>query len=205
MARAASTARRTSSRSISRGRAARTMPPRLLTPRMWLPATPTMADSTGTPATPSASSSARRMELTAASRLTISPLRVPLDSAAPMARNLRAAVFDVGDQGAGLGAANVQRHEVTIFLRQLRQLPQNFLATSHVIERLGSSHARLVLATALAGATRRERRSLSGLTTTCREKRRSTDSTRPALARHWPIFSTQQAIFVHEIGVAETH
>ena len=43
MARAASTAWRTSSRSMSRGRAPRTMPPRLLTPRTWLPATPTMA------------------------------------------------------------------------------------------------------------------------------------------------------------------
>ena len=40
------------------------MPPRLFTPRTWLPATPINADSTGTPATPSASSTARRMELT---------------------------------------------------------------------------------------------------------------------------------------------
>ena len=43
MARAASTARRTSSRSMSRGRAPSEMPPRLFTPRTWLPATPTMA------------------------------------------------------------------------------------------------------------------------------------------------------------------
>src|ERR1700730_12511238 len=45
------------------------------------------ADSTGTLATLSASSTARRMELTVESRFTISPLRKPLDSAAPSARN----------------------------------------------------------------------------------------------------------------------
>src|SRR5216683_3305207 len=88
MLRAASMARRTSSRSMSRGRLPRVTPPRLLTPRTWLPATPISADSTGTLATPSASSTARRMELTVESRLTISPLRKPFDSAAPSARNL---------------------------------------------------------------------------------------------------------------------
>src|SRR5262249_9214051 len=46
------------------------------------------ADSTGTFATPSASSTARRIELTVESRLTIRPLRSPFDSAAPNARNL---------------------------------------------------------------------------------------------------------------------
>src|SRR5213079_3361517 len=45
------------------------------------------ASSTGTLATPSASSTARRIELTVESRFTISPLRRPLDSAAPSARN----------------------------------------------------------------------------------------------------------------------
>src|SRR5262249_27020604 len=53
-----------------------------------LPATPRTADSTGTPATLSASSTAWRIELTVASRLTIRPLRRPFDSAAPSARNL---------------------------------------------------------------------------------------------------------------------
>src|ERR1700675_3297289 len=86
MFRAASIARRTSSRSTSRARFPSEMPPRLLTPRTWLPATPITADSTGTLATPSASSTARRMELTVESRLTISPLRSPFDSAAPSAR-----------------------------------------------------------------------------------------------------------------------
>src|SRR5689334_2550145 len=45
------------------------------------------ASSTGILATPSASSTARRMELTVESRLTMSPLRKPLDSAAPRDRN----------------------------------------------------------------------------------------------------------------------
>src|SRR5215472_2083348 len=87
MLRAASTARRTSSLSMSRGRGPRAMPPRLFTPRTWLPATPISASSTGTLATPSASSTARRIELTVESRLTMRPLRKPLDSAAPSARN----------------------------------------------------------------------------------------------------------------------
>src|SRR5215469_14460251 len=87
MLRAASTARRTSSLSMSRGRGPRVMPPRLFTPRTWLPATPISASSTGTLATPSASSTARRIELTVESRLTMSPFRKPLDSAAPSARN----------------------------------------------------------------------------------------------------------------------
>src|SRR5437016_8852866 len=86
--RAASTARRTSSRSMSRACCPRVMPPQLFTPRTWPPATPISASSTGTFATLSASSTARRMELTVESRLTIRPLRSPLDSAAPSARNL---------------------------------------------------------------------------------------------------------------------
>src|SRR5277367_2752249 len=61
------------------------MPPRLLTPRTWTPATPTRADSMGTPTMVSASSTARRMELTARSRFTIWPLRQPFDPAAPKA------------------------------------------------------------------------------------------------------------------------
>src|SRR5712671_4995202 len=88
--RAASTERLMSSRSISRGRWPSVMPPRLLTPRMWLPATPTIARSTGIPATPSASSIARRIEVAVAPRLAISPLRSPFDSAAPMEMNFAA-------------------------------------------------------------------------------------------------------------------
>src|SRR6266478_643432 len=64
MFRAASMARRTSSRSMSRARFPSEIPPRLLTPRTWLPPTP----------------------ITVESRLTINPLRSPFDSAAPSAR-----------------------------------------------------------------------------------------------------------------------
>src|ERR1700737_590639 len=49
-----------------------------------------MARSTGTPATPSASSIARRIEVAVAPRLAISPLRSPFDSAAPIEINFAA-------------------------------------------------------------------------------------------------------------------
>src|SRR5499433_2055000 len=88
MLRAASMAWRTSSRSMSRARLPNVTPAREFKPRTCEPATPINADSTGTPETPSASSAERRMELTVESRLTMAPLRRPLDSAAPSARNL---------------------------------------------------------------------------------------------------------------------
>src|SRR6202041_577212 len=88
MPRAASTARRTSSRWMSRGRLPTVIPPRLFPPRTCVPATPISADSTGTPTMVSASSTARRIELTARSRFTICPLRQPFDSAAPRAANV---------------------------------------------------------------------------------------------------------------------
>src|SRR5215467_16325156 len=72
---------------MSRARLPSVMPARELSPRTWPPATPMRADSTGTPETPSASSTERRMELTVESRLTMAPLRSPFDSAAPSARN----------------------------------------------------------------------------------------------------------------------
>ena len=72
---------------VARASAPSVMPPRLFTPRTWLPATPVTADSTGTPASVSASSTARRIEADRESRLTIWPLRQPFDSAAPMAAN----------------------------------------------------------------------------------------------------------------------
>jgi hypothetical protein len=56
-----------------------------------------------------------------------------------------------------------------------------------------------------AGCDARRPMLLSGFTTTWREKRRSTDSTLPALARHCGDVVEQQAIFVDEIGVAEMH
>src|SRR6202163_4106731 len=79
---------------MSRGRCPSVMPPRLFTPRTWLPATPAMTRSTGTPATPSASSIARRTEVAAALMFAINPFRRPLDSAAPMATNLAPVSFN---------------------------------------------------------------------------------------------------------------
>jgi hypothetical protein len=67
--------------------ASQVMPPRLFTPRTWRARHAVSADSTGTPTSVSASSTARRIELTARSRLTICPLRQPFDSAAPKAAN----------------------------------------------------------------------------------------------------------------------
>src|SRR5580692_13186966 len=72
---------------MSRGFAPTVIPPRLLSPRTCTPATPINADSTGTFTIASASSIARRIELTASSRFTIWPLRQPFDSAAPSAAN----------------------------------------------------------------------------------------------------------------------
>src|SRR5216683_1172658 len=79
---------------MSRARCPSVMPPRLFTPRTWLPATPAMTSSTGTPATPSASSIARRTEVAAAPILAIKPLRRPFDSAAPMATNFAPVSFN---------------------------------------------------------------------------------------------------------------
>src|SRR5262249_3010527 len=72
---------------MSRARLPSVTPAREFSPRTWPPATPIRADSTGTPETPSASSTERRMELTVESRLTMAPLRSPFDSAPPSARN----------------------------------------------------------------------------------------------------------------------
>ena len=119
--RAASIARRTSSRCTSRGREPTVIPPRLFTPRTCVPATPISADSTGTPTIVSASSTARRIELTARSRFTIWPLRQPFDSAAPSAANLTplASSSNSPIKRARLRAADVQRHNVPFLLRQI--------------------------------------------------------------------------------------
>ena len=81
---AASIARRTSSRVISRLLPATAMTPRLLNPLMCGPAIDRWTASISTPAISSASSTAFLIESTAASRLTITPRRMPRDSATPM-------------------------------------------------------------------------------------------------------------------------
>src|SRR5581483_265999 len=89
MARARSTAWRTSSRVISRGREPRLIPPWLFNPRTCEPAMPTTAFSIGAPLEFSACSIAFCTEATAFSRSTISPLREPRDSAMPCPRYRR--------------------------------------------------------------------------------------------------------------------
>ncbi len=84
MALAVSTARRTSSRSITRFLVETAITPRELEPRMWVPAIPTKAEPISTPAMSSVSSSTRRIASTVASRLMTTPLRRPFDSAWPM-------------------------------------------------------------------------------------------------------------------------
>ena len=83
-ARAASIARRTSSRVISRFLPATATTPRLLKPLMCGPLIARWAEPISTPAISSASSTDFLIESTAASRLTTTPRLSPLDSARPM-------------------------------------------------------------------------------------------------------------------------
>src|SRR4051812_36167357 len=80
---AASIARRTSSRVISRFFPATAMTPRLLKPLMCGPDSARCTESISTPAISSASSIAFLIDSTAASRLTTTPRRMPRDSATP--------------------------------------------------------------------------------------------------------------------------
>ena len=80
---AASIARRTSSRVISRFLPATATTPRLLNALTCAPERPRWTESISTPAVSSASSIAFLIDSTAASRLTTTPRRMPLDSARP--------------------------------------------------------------------------------------------------------------------------
>jgi hypothetical protein len=81
---AASMARRTSSRVISRFLPATAMTPRLLNPLMCGPDSARWTVSISMPAISSASSIAFLIESTAASRFTTTPRLMPFDSATPM-------------------------------------------------------------------------------------------------------------------------
>ena len=83
-ARAASIARRTSSRVTSRFLPATATTPRLLKPLMCGPLMPRCTESISTPAISSASSIDFLIDSTAASRLTTTPRFSPFDSAEPM-------------------------------------------------------------------------------------------------------------------------
>jgi len=131
--------------------------------------TPISASSTGTFATLSASSTARRIELTAASRLTIRPLRSPLDSSlAARRQKLQEFAFDFGNENGSLCAADVQPHQIFVFLRQ---------AAASCDESI------LFLLAAVPAL-------VSGFTTTCRMYCKSMDCTRPVFACHCEKLST---------------
>ena len=81
---AASIARRTSSRVISRFFPATATTPRLLNALTWAPDRPRWTESISTPAVSSASSIAFLIDSTAASRFTTTPRRIPRESARPI-------------------------------------------------------------------------------------------------------------------------
>ena len=81
---AASIARRTSSRVISRFLPATATTPRLLNALTCAPDSPRCTESISTPPVSSASSIAFLIDSTAASRLTTTPRRMPLESASPI-------------------------------------------------------------------------------------------------------------------------
>ena len=110
---AASIARRTSSRVISRFLPATAITPRLLNPLMCGPDSARCTESISTPAISSASSIAFLIESTAASRLTTTPRRMPRDSATPsptMSRPI--AVEDLADHRRHLRGADVEPDQV---------------------------------------------------------------------------------------------
>ena len=112
-ARAASIARRTSSRVTSRFLPATATTPRLLKPLMCGPLTPRCTEPISTPAISSASSIDFLIDSTAASRLTTTPRFSPLDSATPMPMMSRPpSSRDLADDGADLRRADVEPHDV---------------------------------------------------------------------------------------------
>ena len=112
---AASIARRTSSRVISRLLPATAITPRQLKPLMCGPAIDRCTASISTPAISSASSIAFLIDSTAASRLTITPRRMPRDSATPMpTMSSRAVVDELADDGADLRGADVEAYEIPV-------------------------------------------------------------------------------------------
>jgi hypothetical protein len=90
MARAASTARSTSVDVTSRSRPETATTPRLLSERMWPPATPAYTRPTSTPAICSASATACLMASTVESMFTTTPRRRPREGALPTPTTSRA-------------------------------------------------------------------------------------------------------------------
>ena len=103
------------------------------------------------------------------------------------------------DDGARLRAADVQRDQIFIFLRQ-PAAPSISLPLGRGRVRSGAS-LKIRLPLLCARLSRARARSAprfaatvlaSGFTTTCRANRKSTESTLPALVRHWSTFSASK-------------
>ena len=133
---AASIARRTSSRVISRFLPATAITPRLLKPLMCGPDSARWTESISTPAISSASSIAFLIESTAASRLTTTPRRMPRDSATPSPTMSSAvAVEHLADDRRHLRRADVEADQVPLFSRHV------CLRDSHRLTRLAPASA----------------------------------------------------------------
>ncbi len=109
MARAASTARSTSAALTSRSRPEIATTPRLLSERMWPPATPAYTRDTSTPAICSASATACLIASTVESMLTTTPRRRPREGAEPTPMTSRPPPgLGSADHRADLGGADVE-------------------------------------------------------------------------------------------------
>ena len=110
---AASMARLTSSRVISRFLPATATTPRLLKPLMWGPDSDRWTVSISTPAISSASSMAFLIDSTAASRFTTTPRLMPRDSATPMpTTSRRPSSKSLGHDAADRRGADVQPDQI---------------------------------------------------------------------------------------------
>ena len=163
-----------------------------------------MADSTGTPTIVSASSTARRIELTASSRLTICPLRQPFDSAAPSAANftppssssspIRAHVFVLPMSSATM----CRSFFANAPLLTVPQQTKLSIASFRTVVFTGTGRFRAGPRCTCCATPAR-----SGFTTASPLKRKSTDSTRPAVDAPLAHFFDQRFVLGFEIAVTE--
>ena len=116
MLRAASMARRTSSRSMSRARLPSVTPPRLLTPRTWLPATPSHRGFDGHIGHAFGFFDGSPNRAYGGIEIDDEPFAKTLRLRRAQRQKFHLLVIDFGDQRARLRAADVQPNNVPIFL-----------------------------------------------------------------------------------------
>src|SRR5262249_16838174 len=134
------------------------------------------ADSTGTPQTDSASSTARRIELIAESRFTISPLRKPFRSPRPEARNFKFS-STISPMSHHVFVLPISNPTMYLSFFDKPPPPENFLLQF------------------LLASIRAPQPELSGFSTICRVNCKSTECTQPAFACHCEKFSTSIRYF----------